>query len=300
MRIKSLYVLNVKVHIETVHGSYATHMFGEPLPFQCHKCHATFENQGLCERHVCFDVFVPQKSKNGKLKCEVCDHHIAKPTQYRKHYIAIHSNDFEKPFSCELCDHKTKLAAWLYEHIVRKHSDKPHVCEECGQTFAYQSLLKIHIASKHESVGHKGHKLARNHLCTVCGLSFVSASVLNRHVLKHEDRPVKCDDCDNTFEDMLDYSQHIIDTHEDIEHLGKYPCDICDQTFCHTKVLDHHYWKSHKEKCKVCHICHKKMANVTKLKRHIGAVHEDKKDYYQNYPSKCDFCDFKGRVGTSI
>ena len=135
----------VKVHIETIHGSYAIHMFGEPLAFQCHKCHATFENQGLCERHVCFDVFVPPKStKTGKLKCEVCDHQIAKPTQYRKHYIAIHSNVDEKPFSCDQCDHKTKLAAWLHEHKFRKHSDKPHVCEECGQTFAYQSLLKIH------------------------------------------------------------------------------------------------------------------------------------------------------------
>ena len=87
------------------------------------------------------------------------------------------------------------------------------------------------IASKHENEVHKGHKLARNHLCTVCGLSFVSASVLNRHLLKHEDRPVKCDDCDQTFEEMSDYSHHILESHSEItDHLGQYSCDMCEQS----------------------------------------------------------------------
>ena len=300
-----LKVEEIRSHISVTHGNYAVQMFGEPQPFQCFKCNATFESKFKCDKHICFDVFVPDKPGKGKAakyQCDQCPKEMDTSTDYRHHMIQYHTSNAIKPFECPECDYRTKLQLNLSDHIVRQHNkDGSFVCDQCDLTFQYESLLMMHVKVKHQEIKMETLKV-KPHLCTICGLSFSLEHAYIKHKQKHENEDgtpyAKCDSCSDQFYDIDKFEEHILSFHPKMEFIGAYNCDKCDKTFCHTTVLDFHYLKSHGESGVSCYICLKRLSKKSKMKAHIEVVHEKNPvaKASNNY-SKCDMCDFKGSQG---
>ena len=295
-----LKVEEIRSHISASHGNYAVEMFGEPQPFQCFKCNATFETKFKCDRHVCFDVFVPDKpgkGKGAKYQCDQCPKELETSTDYRHHMIQYHTSNAIKPFECPECDFNTKLSLNLNDHIVRQHNkDGSFVCDQCDLTFPYESLLMNHVKVKHQEIKLEVMK-PKPYLCTICGVRFDREHAYIKHKQKHEneDGTAKCDSCGDQFHDIDKFEEHILSFHPKMDYLGSYNCDKCDKSFCHTTVLDFHYLKSHGESGVSCYICLKRLSKKSKMKAHIEVVHEKSaKGKASNNHYKCDKCDFRG------
>ena len=77
-------------------------------------------------------------------------------------------------------------------------------------------------------------KLNENHVCDICGKEYGSKVGLTKHdtvAHKVQTKSIKCPLCDNTFDQVNTFKEHVKIVHE-----GKnsYKCDFCDQ-MCTTK-----------------------------------------------------------------
>ena len=52
-------VRNVKDHMREKHRRFHSKMFGDPRPFSCHSCGATFDNEKTKSNHMCTNVDFP-------------------------------------------------------------------------------------------------------------------------------------------------------------------------------------------------------------------------------------------------
>ena len=116
---------------------------------------------------------------------------------------------------------------------------------------------------------------------------------LDVHVKRaHSDEilSVNCHLCNKTLSDAKSLKTHILNVHEGLKK-GK--CDLCGGVFLR---LDKHIRRVHSDKSLSvnCHLCNKTLSDVSKLKRHILAVHEGFKKY------NCNFCAERFAAKTSL
>merc|ERR550534_442770 len=66
-------VRNVKDHMREKHRRFHSKMFGDPRPFSCHSCGATFDNEKTKSNHMCTNVDFPvNKDESGSFECKHC------------------------------------------------------------------------------------------------------------------------------------------------------------------------------------------------------------------------------------
>ena len=104
-------IKKIKKHQKEVHNVNFSKAFGDPRPFQCHNCKATFETEFKLQDHIC-KVTLKRKKKGEPIKCEIC-HKVFKRMCTLKHHLAtVHVE--EKPFECDLCGYKAKAARFVF------------------------------------------------------------------------------------------------------------------------------------------------------------------------------------------
>ena len=292
---------NIRNHLIHTHGSYSMRMYGDPRPFQCLICSCTCVSQHALDVHICYDIKVPDRNKETKTyNCTQCSKQCRTPRNYRQHFLSAHRE--ERPFGCPSkvgCELRFKHNYAVRKHVQMHHSKDnktTHLCQECGNTFANEERLKMHVALIHEKKPINEAMMAgKEHICPDCGKPFANPYSLKEHQRKthnQDSKTLNCFDCDQEFEVVEEYDQHVQECHPDAPNLGKYNCEQCDMNFCHTKILDWHYLKVHNESRTTCHLCMKALSHRTSLNLHIQRVHNPTKptDSRKRY-GQCVFCD---------
>ncbi|OXA40220.1 hypothetical protein Fcan01_24871 [Folsomia candida] len=121
--------------------------------------------------------------------------------------------------------------------------------------------------------------------CNACSKKFKTKSNIKYHQFcgnADSEKPFKCDQCDKGFISKSHYEYHLR------THTGErpYPCSECDKSFNQKSKLTRHMGAVHdgkKEKRFVCDLCGAGFITKGKLQSH-DVTHTDER------PFKCDFC----------
>ncbi|KAA3677717.1 uncharacterized protein DEA37_0005471 [Paragonimus westermani] len=84
-------------------------------PVRCSRCQRLFATEKLLLTHM-------QRHVN-TVKCPFCDMTVFDKTVLDRHILFRHTS--EKPFACDQCDYRCKLACLLTRHVQLRHSKKP-------------------------------------------------------------------------------------------------------------------------------------------------------------------------------
>lgn len=105
--------------------------------------------------------------------------------------------------------------------------------------------------------------------CANCNKPFIQKSAFYRHYQKsHMDIIYRCDQCIYEIKDKYSLTEHV-----KVQHLGKYKCEFCQQTFKSRNLKTIHTNKRHEHFCDKCDCA---FVNYWQLELHIKTDHEGK------------------------
>ncbi|CAH0718386.1 unnamed protein product, partial [Brenthis ino] len=171
------------------------------------------------------------------------------------------------------------------------------LCKFCDLKYSTMETLRIHIKRKHskdyaelkKSILH--FKRNSKHVCRICKKTFILLSDLKTHVnVKHKIEVIKssCTDCDATFNDSIELSEHMYIKHNKDANLSAFICEICGY-----RTMKRSHYKQHcnthdEKKLLSCHYCDYKTNSTSNLTIH-EYIHTKNKSF------ACDFmnCDYR-------
>ena len=264
--------------------------------------HPEVNQLSIC--HICgFETQVPGELKDHLLKhnppkripCDYCEKTFPKGCKLKFHIDRMHPESGEKNYTCEHCGDQ-----FIYEASVKQHRFT------CNKQEYLKNYRKSYVAKRREST-------VAEPKCDYCDFTFKKMSHINEHYERiHPNMPkllpgvkiFKCGICDKDL-----YSRSCLEVHNAITHgiakEGKNICDQCkmpykndhkcsqpDQEKNHEcphcfkilkgkKNFDRHLRNLHSELKFKCHMCDKKLATESYLKKHIKWAHS---------PAFCDIC----------
>nr|XP_013809746.1 PREDICTED: zinc finger protein 501-like isoform X1 [Apteryx mantelli mantelli]XP_013809753.1 PREDICTED: zinc finger protein 501-like isoform X1 [Apteryx mantelli mantelli]XP_013809762.1 PREDICTED: zinc finger protein 501-like isoform X1 [Apteryx mantelli mantelli] len=236
---------------------------GEPLPYRCKKCGASFQGMNELQEHK--QIHLVENS----YRCPVCGKEFFRAANLRMHKL-IHSSD--RPHKCPECDKGFIRTADVWRHLRNVHKIersmvilgngmarnpwsivhrnqhsveytdqpcaenrkaeeedyKPYACPTCGKGFDKPNLL-----SKHKVI----HRQDKPYKCQECGMAFVQLLRLKRHQQTHSgERPFYCEECGGTFTRLASLQRH------QRIHTGEkpYSCAYCGHSFTESGTLRRH------------------------------------------------------------
>ncbi|XP_070063241.1 transcription factor Ouib-like isoform X1 [Drosophila virilis] len=142
--------------------------------------------------------------------------------------------------------------------------------------------------SQEESSPNKRIRRLGNYFCDQCGRHFNDKANLNRHLQRHMGvKKFECPECGHK-----DYTQHLINLHQRIQHQGEkpYACKYCGERFANSMARLRHQ-RSHMEYLEssaeapafTCKLCNKSFRKKSILDTH-AVVHTGEQ------PFCCDIC----------
>lgn len=227
----------------------------EPKSNTCSICQKIFSCNQARRYHV---ISVHEKKLQGF--CELCGILV---TNFKYHKAVAHGDGKNNRKIKEMTPkekvkkmNREEKEAMKLERKGVTQSMIPSTCPTCLKVFSSKGAQQLHVNTIHEK------KLQG--FCDLCGRVFCSSRYLKRHKeLVHENRsninqrnlPCSVEGCSRMFYTKYQMSLHVKAVHE-----GN-PQFQCEQ-------------------------CGKKLIDVTKLKRHIEAMHTNR----ESKPYKCDIC----------
>ena len=237
------------------------------------------------------------KKLQNNLKCDLCEKVFHYKKNLKNHFQRHHN---EIKFSCTFCDkqfaYKLNLARHMEDHTNLKPQTKKqcdYECDICGKAFK-----SLNTFSTHRATIHLNKELFE---CKKCTKQFKQSIHLKRHIkLVHEvhEKNYRCETCNKSCSLKANLLRHIKESHQS----PKVKCNFCDMTFVDNKRnLKRHILRAHKDTLvtkdrtledikneKMCNFCSKTFCEPyleSKLRLHVEAVHDGKRNYH------CKFCD---------
>ena len=207
-----------------------------------------------------------------------------------------HSIDNYKPYICSICDLKWDNSLNFIRHNQRKHAEheerQKFICDLCGRALLSKTALK-----KHKIVHSAGKE--KKFVCDICGLATTTDWYLIKHK-RQQHKPVKdviCEYCDKHFRRKEGRERHIDRKHPD-SSANNFTCPNCGEGFIFKSSFHVHMSQRHntgyntsrengriepeKEKVSLqCENCDKAFSTRGNLKKHVLAVHEERKTDYE-------------------
>ena len=164
----------------------------------------------------------------------------------------------------------------LYKHKVKYHPE-----------YVTQSKLRVDKRSLEANVEEepeaKKVKLIASVVCEVCGKS-VKIDGLQKHMkVVHDDYVItdnhlckNCEQCGETFNEPLDFENHL---HLCLKDLKEFVCKFCDTKWVSHLSLELHLASEHKKLMTACDICGHTSKTKNSLFLHKKRVHERKYDH---------------------
>ncbi|XP_052745721.1 zinc finger protein 568-like isoform X2 [Bicyclus anynana] len=203
--------------------------------------------------------------------CEMCNHKTADKSNFVRH-MKTHTG--EKPFSCEICNYKTVVKSSLVSHLRTHTGEKPFCCEICNYKCSHKSALSIHVRI------HTGKKL---YSCKICNYKCARKQHLLYHMKMHSgDKLCSCTICNYKCTHKSSLRLHM-KTHT---REKRYSCKICNIKCTGKRELLIHIRTHTGEKPYSCEICNFKCAQKQHLLYHIN-THSVVKLF------SCEVCNYK-------
>uniref|UniRef100_A0A667WQS0 C2H2-type domain-containing protein n=1 Tax=Myripristis murdjan TaxID=586833 RepID=A0A667WQS0_9TELE len=153
---------------------------GDALTKELIKTVQELENNAATERNS--DTTFKTHDGKGNFDCQICGKHIPCQSNLQNH-MRVHTG--ERPYSCHFCGKSFKLKGHMTEHIRTHTGEKPFSCHICEKSFNRGSTLRKHVLVKHK-----------------------------------EQRPYKCEDCDELFTERLN--------HQLFKIIKQWSISVCD------------------------------------------------------------------------
>jgi hypothetical protein len=263
---------DIRDHQREKHNYFQSITIGEPRPFQCHVCKATFKTEKSLGLHICrvFNI----REKGQPIKCHLCEATFPRLDEYRLHMGTFHMK--EKKFQCDQCDFKGKTSFHVSKHVDRVHRKVGQdVCHICGKTFASAVNLKYHLETIHSSGDKK-------FVCDKCGASYTCLRTLKGHVKSKHPVYYMCTFCEKLMTTPFKLKLHLFEGHKVKEGIKTlYVCSICQKQCSSCKDLDEHQKIEHNQPtngegqtCKICDDFVTSYSSRITLKIHILETHE--------------------------
>ena len=198
-------------------------------------------------------------------------------------------DDSIKNYSCKFCSKNFRTKALVIGHALAVHSDRQFRCKLCSEVFTGKAAILKHVRTHESKIQHfpinedKGqHSSIRKTgnvprpfsgtNCGVCGVEIKNREQLREHFKIHNNKRVKCDECEKLFRDKYSLQRHKIVTHSTEKNVK---CDQCNKVFKLRDNMILHKKRFH-ERHFECEICGTKQPTVYTLKKHVEKVHEKK------------------------
>ena len=182
----------------------------ELIKFTCEQCDEGFIVESVYKNHIKSHSVLYTSLRSGPIRCNGCSQHFQRVVEVKKHMSTHHMNLLENCHFCEQCTDWFTFKHSLRNHMFT-HADKVYRCPVCPQKqFLTQEEADEHVARK------RCRAKENNHICTDCGRRFGSPKLLDIHINK-------------------------------VHHsVLQYQCNICQQLFENTHLMEKHIRKSHK------------------------------------------------------
>ena len=239
--------------------------------FKCHMCSQEFSKECLLKDHVMTshgsdspNNCITPITDSIKIKEDQTGvvHIYAKKGAAFKALPEMEERD-RKWFGCDLCNEEFLKERLLKDHILKSHgSNSQNKCTVCGTTFKDENKLRKHILKHHGE---------HSSQCEVCDEAITDVNPLNVELptcttrttrskaLKRKDqtvvhftaqkkkKPLKCDQCDITFNDKKQLSEHTLthgggdDNDDNNDDSTLYVCAQCHEVFKEEADLNEHH-----------------------------------------------------------
>ena len=265
--------------------------------FPCHRCNESYSAKSSLWNHI-----RTKHTNKGKVQCTVCKRHFSVLS------IARHmkSHGERKRIQCRLCDSSFTENSTLWNHMKRKHKNKPkeqcpickisvlnfrqHIrrvhkseqkvfsCNTCQETFTNNSNLKRHMET------HKPRGKRNLFLCSMCDKSLTSKVSLQSHIAGHrgQQKRVQCTVCKKYVASLRNH----MDTHLDRAKRPTYSCPVCKKVIMSTKtglrsiVVKHMAIHGSGRTLFPCEKCDTTCTDQYTLKRHITTHDKDRPKFH--------------------
>ena len=238
--------------------------------FKCDMCSQEFSKENLLKNHV----FTSHGSDSpNNCITPITDSIKIRGPHRRMHIYAKKGAAFKaqpemeerdrKWFGCDLCSEEFLKERLLKDHILKSHgNNSQNKCTVCGTIFEDENKLRKHILKHHRE---------HSSQCEVCDEAITGVIPLNVELptcttrtarskaLKRKDqtvvhftaqrkkKPLKCDQCDKTFNDKKKISEHTLthgggdDDDNDNDDSTLYVCTQCHEVFKEEADLNEHH-----------------------------------------------------------
>ncbi|KAM8805867.1 uncharacterized protein ACNFOS_005312 [Eudromia elegans] len=236
---------------------------GEPSPYRCKKCGASFQGMNELQEHKQIHLM------ENLYQCPVCGKEFFRAANLRMHKL-IHSSD--RPHKCPECDKGFIRTADVWRHLRNVHKIERSMVI-LGNGMARNPWSVVH-RSQH-CVEYTDQPCAENpkseeedfkaYACPTCGKGFDKPNLLSKHkVIHRQDKPYKCQECGMAFIQLLRLKRH------QQTHSGARPfyCEECGGTFTRLASLQRHQRIHTGEKPYSCAACGHSFTESGTLRRH--------------------------------
>ena len=201
-------------------------------------------------------------------KCDQCDYIVpsgiqgSKESNLKTHKIRKHGKHNMEGTKCEMCciefvNNNTLLAHLNKTHEIQVNDDV--TCEFCGKNIASKCLTRHQrYVHGYYSTGYK---------CLICDMYLNSKNQEDKHKLEKHDKDLDCEKCNQTFDNLLAFNDHLKACSEDPKN---FTCKKCNNGYVwhSTKTLQIHWAEEHQLHKDICDVCGFAGAHKFELRSH--------------------------------
>lgn len=241
--------------------------------FGCGTCEFRTSDQQLLENHQL------SHAAEKAFQCPTCGINFVTSSARSAHRRQVH----QRHHLCHTCDRAFSTSQKLDRHLRTHTGVKEFKCETCKKEFSLEENLKMH---------YNVHLGKKNFICYICQREYFTRSGLNHHLkqVHGSEKLVKCLKCD-----FIGKTRYDVETHHKIDHVeSSLKCDPCNQQFQNKQELKKHIMDDHSGgRSFICTVCTHRSKSQSKLNIHM-------RQHTLNKIHSCDHCGQKFAFKNSL